>query len=333
VVLAALVALVGWRRNSSAAGRWHDECKELLVDNFAEVGIPSQNLTLIPESAYEFVLYGTGRKSCRSMTAKMTYPKRHDLWETMSTLVMAPGPEVLSITFDLKPEDMQGFMFAVTPARLAKKFKHEYEDLNKMAQTFNGSVWGLPNELAILTDSVSVVPAILTDQVVKFLTAYKTRIRLFHYSDFFMGKREPSAYDGVSNDSHKDPTNTKAILSMQFSFSPMDPADTTTFSGAMQGAIALNDHITRVELAPSAKKECLKKRQAFVDNFSKEDPEVVKQRVEDQKLARAKAEKDRHDAMDENNPTRIAFEKQQAKKKAAKDKKRTLKRGMVSMRS
>ena len=43
----------------------------------------------------------------------------------MSTLVMAPGPEVLSITFDLKPEDMQGFMFAVTPARLAKKFKHE----------------------------------------------------------------------------------------------------------------------------------------------------------------------------------------------------------------
>ena len=61
VVLAALVALVGWSRNSSAAGRWHDECKELLVDNFAEVGIPSQNLTLIPESAYEFVLYGTGR--------------------------------------------------------------------------------------------------------------------------------------------------------------------------------------------------------------------------------------------------------------------------------
>ena len=61
VVLAALVALVGRSRNSSAAGRWHDECKELLVENFAEVGIPSQNLTLIPESAYEFVLYGTGK--------------------------------------------------------------------------------------------------------------------------------------------------------------------------------------------------------------------------------------------------------------------------------
>ena len=137
----------------------------------------------------------------------------------MSTLLAAPEPEVLSITFDLKQENMQGFVFAVTPTRLAKKFKQEcvifslslslsrsrallilillsgasqpavpldgiifcgscvllytatcwrsgirvcehkhswflgriivcrYEDLSKMAQTFNGSAWGLPNEL------------------------------------------------------------------------------------------------------------------------------------------------------------------------------------------
>ena len=43
----------------------------------------------------------------------------------MSTLLAAPEPEVLSITFDLKQENMQGFVFAVTPTRLAKKFKQE----------------------------------------------------------------------------------------------------------------------------------------------------------------------------------------------------------------
>lgn len=307
LILYGVVMLIGRAKNSAAAARWHDECKELLVANFAEIGIPAQSLTLIQESANEYVLYGTGRRTCRSMTAKMTYPKRHNLFELLQNLLTAPAADFMTVVYDLKPEYTNNFIFAITPSRLAKKFKAEYEDLAYMTQTFNGSTWGLPQELSILTDCPSVVPELLTNEFVKFLSTHKHQVQLLHYSDFFMGQRQPFAFDAL-NESYGDPATAKPTLQLQFKFIAGTGAtdSAATRNGALAGSIVFVDMLAKVTLTSTAKKESAKKRQAYIDNYAKEDPEVVKQRLEDQKIERLKATRERYQAMDEKNPARIA---------------------------
>lgn len=43
------------------------------------VFVPQDHQALIKESAYEYVLYGTGRQNCKGLTAKLTLPNRHDV--------------------------------------------------------------------------------------------------------------------------------------------------------------------------------------------------------------------------------------------------------------
>jgi hypothetical protein len=49
--------------------------------------------------------------------------------------LQCPVPDRLAFRFDLLPEAVQGFIFAVVPTRQAKCLKHNYDDLRLLTKT------------------------------------------------------------------------------------------------------------------------------------------------------------------------------------------------------
>eukprot|EP00040_Diaphanoeca_grandis_P023305 m.126577 g.126577 ORF g.126577 m.126577 type:complete len:448 (+) comp29210_c0_seq1:71-1414(+) len=330
-VLALLYVLNYFRgssKNGHTAQAWYDECKDLMTESFAEVGL--QKEALIMESANEYVLYGTGRKNCRSMCAKLTLPMHHDLVTVVQTFSLPPKSDEIHITFELKQELVQGFVFAIVRTKQAKRIKEDYADLDQLAKTYKGSHWNLPAEFSVFTDCPDVVPLILTTELKEFFANFKDELQSLHYSDFFMGKRVVDPLDPTVEVATKDPTKAKPNLTMHFKVASSGQENSLEQKKlVMNGAIGFLDAVTGASLSEQVKKQLEKKRADYKEKFYRKDPQEIKQEAIDKRRDEERKEKERYDAMEADHPSRIAYEKKMEKKNQRKEKSKNAKRGMM----
>eukprot|EP00054_Salpingoeca_dolichothecata_P038982 m.14941 g.14941 ORF g.14941 m.14941 type:complete len:476 (-) comp9422_c0_seq1:67-1494(-) len=287
----AINYLWGRHKNSKIARTWLISNEELLNENFALVGL-KDGTQLISESAHEKVLYGTGRRNCRSFTATLDLIKRHDLMSMFTDRVNL-SHDRFSITIEMQPNSMGPLVFAVMQKTAEKRFRGESDDLKFFPKTYNGEKWGLPSNLIVLTDSMFVADSILVEEVVKLLTEHKETLELMHFTDQYAGRKVLDVPEDEA--AALGPVDCRKMLFMQFLIPPANLAELKQEHRLMKLGIHFIDAVTKIDLPLQAKNKAEKSRAAFSEAIMKtshklREAEAQKRKEEKKKQEKAKYE-------------------------------------------
>lgn len=239
-------------------------------------------------------------------------------------IMKLPEPDQFQFFFDLDVESMQGFIFAVAPTRLAKKYKSDLEDLSQLTKTYNGKSFGLPDSVSVFTDTPDIVGMVLSDHAIKFITDNQDHLDLVHYSDFFMGEPSWDPAEGTTELAHQNPANRSGALFVRLKVQP-GVADAFDANQALVASLDFLDTVSKVRLTAQVKRDNTRKRELFIESYSKEDPREIELKAQERKLEQRRLDKAKYEAMDESNPARVAYEKKMEKKNKSKKQKMGMK--------
>ncbi|XP_031568494.1 coiled-coil domain-containing protein 47-like isoform X2 [Actinia tenebrosa] len=325
LTLAGLVAyalnfFAGRNKNSKLATAWFKSNKELLENNFHIVGDdgsadePQQGI-LVKESESLYTLWCTGRVGCNGLLVELKLQKRHDLVNVMSHLVK-PVRDTITITVHMTDEEMDNFVLAVVPKKMATKMQKELLDLNFFCpDKRSGNKYDLPSSLVILTESTEAANILLSQQVSKMINTYEDMFESMIFSDQYVGPKQEDDDQGNAK-----PVKPKKVLIFNFkvgnSKGNTKAQDMVKLEPMTRLVLFCIDRVRRFKLGKDAKARAEKNRRDLEESILKQNHA---QRQEAAQLRREeKARESKEKMMQEEDPDRQRRLEERENKKEAK---------------
>eukprot|EP00047_Mylnosiga_fluctuans_P004973 m.237644 g.237644 ORF g.237644 m.237644 type:complete len:432 (+) comp13175_c0_seq1:36-1331(+) len=327
LLVAGLIAygvnyFTGTKKNATIASVWASVCSPIMSENFAHINNNKPDEPYIEASSNDFVLYGSGRRHCKSLTAHLSLLPRSDLLAVVSAR-FTPAPDTLSIFAELQPNAAAPFVFAVVPRRSEKKLRGEYEDLKHFTKVYSGDKFGLPgasgatNGLVVLAENMDIASLLLSEDIVAVLDKYQDSLQYLYITDQFVVPRAEGEEPGL-------PTLNK-VLMVKFNI-PIDHlASAKLQSLVLKMTTLLIDVAGTMSISAQARASAEKERQAFADVQYKKIQKDLMAKAYDRKTTKLREERDKAAA---KGPAALAqWEEQQRKKQSSK------KQGMMFRRA
>lgn len=127
---------------------------------------------MIQESSSDFVLYGTGRRYIKSVTAHLQLARRYDL-SAFSSLNGNTPTDFLHIFIDFLPSVFPTSVCAITTVGRERKMLQDYPEVASFTKPYPGSRFGLPNSMVVRTDCTALVEALLNEEIIRVLDKYQ----------------------------------------------------------------------------------------------------------------------------------------------------------------
>ena len=273
--------------------------------------------------------YGSGKQFCRKMAMTVTFPPRQDLVQVLKEFLKPPKPDFIEVVVEMEPEAFDSFMFAVCQTRSSKQYIGARRDLSAVTRKYDGRQWKLPQNLAVHTTNSDIASHLLTESARSFLNEFGDALVGIHFSDKYMGVRGNTLQEKMNAepDSEANLPPMQQVLIMQFNLTLEAEGELSPVK-IVKAAGQFIESVGRARLSAQAKKDAEKGWDNYITLLNKENPRELERRSQEKKFEKLKAEKDKYEAMDYNNPARVKWEKQQ-EKKALKAK---AKKGMKMMK-
>ncbi|CAN0275128.1 unnamed protein product, partial [Lampetra fluviatilis] len=297
--------LFGRNKNNQLAQAWFNAHRSLLETNFALVGDngtdkePTSTLQLAQENDHVFSLWCSGRACCEGMLVHLKLLKRQDLLSLL-TRMMRPASDSIHVSVTMNAEDMESLVFMLGSKRTVAKLHKELEDLSHFCpeKPKSGSRFGLPDSVAILSESGEVSDAILDDRMVTLLKNNAEKIESMHFSDQYSGTKIVQE----EGQAVKPPETQKTLL---FTFNvPGNGRSSTQDMEAMLPLMSMViysiDKMRKIRLSKEAKQKADRNRSHVAELYQRlghaQRQEAAQTRREDKR----RAEKER--IMNEEDP-------------------------------
>ena len=249
--------------------------------------------------------------------------------QVLKEFLKPPKPDFIEVVVEMEPEAFDSFMFAVCQTRSSKQYIGARRDLSAVTRKYDGRQWKLPQNLAVHTTNSDIASHLLTESARSFLNEFGDALVGIHFSDKYMGVRGNTLQEKMNAepDSEANLPPMQQVLIMQFNLTLEAEGELSPVK-IVKAAGQFIESVGRARLSAQAKKDAEKGWDNYITLLNKENPRELERRSQEKKFEKLKAEKDKYEAMDYNNPARVKWEKQQ-EKKALKAK---AKKGMKMMK-
>ncbi|XP_032830364.2 PAT complex subunit CCDC47-like isoform X2 [Petromyzon marinus] len=297
--------LFGRNKNNQLAQAWFNAHRSLLETNFALVGDngtdkePTSTLQLAQENDHVFSLWCSGRACCEGMLVHLKLLKRQDLLSLL-TRMMRPASDSIHVSVTMNAEDMESLVFMLGSKRTVAKFHKELEDLSHFCpeKPKSGSRFGLPDSVAILSESGEVSDAILDDRMVTLLKNNAEKIESMHFSDQYSGTKIVQE----EGQAVKPPETQKTLL---FTFNvPGNGRSSTQDMEAMLPLMSMViysiDKMRKIRLSKEAKQKADRNRSHVAELYQRLGHAQRQEAAQTRREEKRRAEKER--IMNEEDP-------------------------------
>ncbi|XP_062517904.1 PAT complex subunit CCDC47-like [Corticium candelabrum] len=325
---------IGKSKNSVLASAWYQAHKELLESNFEIVGDDgatkeASSGTLVKQTENVFTLWCSGRVCCEGMLVELKLLKRQDLMSTMSKL-MKPGSDIVRLTVNFGTADIDPFVFAVLPSRVAPKLHKELQDLSYYCTDRRpGEKYGLPSSLTVLSEMSEVASSLLNSQVVQEIVKYEGIFESVHISDQYTGVVESPD----TQDSSAPPIKPEKIMLFTFTIPGKGKSTTPSHMGLtlplVKMALRLIDKVQQIRVSREAKEKAVKRRAKVEESLLKQTHAQRQEAAQQRREEKRRAEKER--IMEENDPVKARKLEEREHKKAMKKSQPKMKQMKVRM--
>ncbi|XP_022666074.1 coiled-coil domain-containing protein 47-like isoform X2 [Varroa jacobsoni] len=270
--------LSGRSKNSRLASAWFDKHVTLLEKNFALVGDDGlkeiQSAGLRKESEHCFTLWCSGRQCVEGMLVELRLIKRQCLVGVLGQLMRPTSDQ---ITYKLKLETMDPFVFCMTSKKNASKLTKEMIDV----LTFCPDRKGVPDRVfrdlgeffAVYSEIGDITQSFFQDQ--KFtqrLSEYKDCIEMLHVSDQWQGQNALRTAEEASQGTLLKKPETERVVILKISV-PGKGRTSEDQMEALEGLLGLvlivADKASRLRLSKEGRAKADKNRQKVEETFLK----------------------------------------------------------------
>lgn len=298
---------IGKSKNSLLASSWYKAHREILEANFEVVGDDGTGKeptdgALVKQTENLFTLWCSGRVCCEGMLVELKFLKRHDLMSTIAKL-MKSGGDIVRLTVYLGDTDMDPFIFAVLPAKVAPKLQKELQDLNNFCtDRKGGEKYGIPNSFSVLSETAEVTSSLLNPQVVQEIRKYDGIFESMHISDQYTGLVESPD----TQDSTAPPVKPQKLMIFTFAIPSKGRSTMPSHMGLtlplVKMALRFIDKVKQIRLSREAKEKATWRRAKVEESLLKQTHQQRQEAAQQRREDKRRAEKER--IMEENDPVK-----------------------------
>jgi hypothetical protein len=252
---------IGKASNEKLANAWAVTFQDLFSSNFSMFGDKSEFL-VTKDSASAFSVACAGRVHCYGAQVTIDLKKRHDLISWVTNL-FSPRFDTVTIEVAMEHDVMQPFVFTLLKKREEKQFVKNHQDVAKYASPVAAP--RLSALYAVYAENDELVPAILTEEVVKTLNTYEQFVNSMYFSDQSSASRV-----------------FKKVL--RFEYKLPSAQDMAKLSTLMKMTFYMIDHVAGFRLSKPALAKNEKVRSKLVEDVARQTHEQRQELAQKKKL-------------------------------------------------
>ncbi len=200
--------------NRTKATTWIEKHKEMLGQQFHQLGIDSKGKLYYSDEPKEFITYATGRQNIDSFKATLTLPARHTFMQYIIELIVSfffesvptPQEHIQIILTPNKSAEFDNFIFAIVSKEVMTKARNENYYLS-LTKTTDSSK--LPINFVFMSEAAEITD-LLFDVNSKFKEVFDSNNSVLNYISITdQNNEKPDSIESLTS-------NRKIIIDLKF---------------------------------------------------------------------------------------------------------------------